>query len=98
MPYDECDPEDPLEFMGMSFPAKDESTMLAMAECFVEEYLRMGWTEQDLMRVFKNPEFIGPYMVYEAKGEAFVLELIASMAGLRCPQSKQECPTQGAPR
>lgn len=82
MPYDEWGPEDPFEFVGVQFPAKDESTMLAMAECLVEEYLRMGWPAEELLQVFRNPHYVGPHMVWKAKGEEYVRELIDSLASL----------------
>ncbi len=75
MPKDEFGNQDPMELMGVVLPG-DEGTLDAMAECFIDEYVRMGWTEQRLMVLFKNPMFLATHRVYLQKGEPYVRELI----------------------
>ncbi len=75
MPKDEYSTEDPQELVGMVVPG-DSGTLDAMAEAFVEEYVRLGWTEDRLMTLFINPMFMATHRIYRAKGELYVRELI----------------------
>jgi hypothetical protein len=52
-----------------------------MAECFVEEYVRMGWDEPRLMTLFVNPLFMATHRIYRQKGEDYVRDLIRKMCG-----------------
>ena len=54
MPYKDADPEDPQELVGVGFPADDE-THLDMAYVFAEEFARLGFSEQRLVHLFRNP-------------------------------------------
>ena len=76
MPKDEFDHEDPMELVGMLLPG-DEATTEAMAETFVEEYMRLGWDEARLMKLFTHPFYQATHAVYRLKGEAYVRDLIA---------------------
>jgi hypothetical protein len=75
MPYDEFVDEDPLELVGMALPG-EPGQLEAMAECLVEEYVRLGWTELRLMTLFTSPMFLATHRIYQQKGEAYVQELI----------------------
>ena len=75
MPRDEFSTEDPLELVGMVVPG-DSGTLNAMAEAFVEEYIRMGWREDRLMTLFTNPMFMATHRIYRLKGETYVRNLI----------------------
>ena len=67
--------EDPMELTGMVLPG-EPGQLEAMAECFVEEYVRMGWDEQRLMTLFRHPMFLATHRIYRQKGEGYVRELI----------------------
>jgi hypothetical protein len=75
MPHDEFADEDPMGLVGMVMPG-EPGQLEAMAECFVEEYVRLGWDEPRLMTLFVNPMFLATHRVYRQKGEAYVRELI----------------------
>jgi len=75
MPYYEFDADDPMELTGMVLPG-EPGQLEAMAECFVEEYVRMGWDERRLMTLFVNPTFLATHRIYRQKGEEPVRELI----------------------
>jgi hypothetical protein len=55
----------------------DEATTEAMAETLVDEYVRMGWDDARLMKVFTHPFYQATYGVYRLKGEAYCRDLIA---------------------
>ena len=79
MPHDEFVDEDPLELTGMVLPG-EPGQLEAMAECIVEEYVRLGWDEPRLMTLFVNPMFLATHRIYRQKGAGFVRELIRQKA------------------
>ena len=76
MPKNEFDFEDPLELNGVAF-LTEEDTSAEMAECFAEEFMRMGYNHKQVLALFRNPHYTGPNMVLANKGEPFVCEIIA---------------------
>ena len=78
MSKDEFDFDDPLELNGVALYT-DEDTSRDMAECFVEEFLRMGYNHKQLLALFRNPHYLGMNMVLQNKGEPFVRDIIAEV-------------------
>lgn len=78
MPKDEFDFEDPFELNGMAFLSHEDTTD-AMAECFIEEFLRMGYNAKQVLALFRNPHYVGPNLALEKRGEPFVRDLIADV-------------------
>ena len=78
MPKDEFVEEDPMDLVGMVLPG-EPGQLEAMAECFVEEYVRMCWDEPRLMTLFVNPLFMATHRIYRLKGESYVRGLIQKM-------------------
>jgi hypothetical protein len=78
MPKDEFVDQDPMELVGMVLPG-EPGQLEAMAECLVEEYVRMGWDERRLMALFVSPMFLAPHRIYQQKGEEYVRGLIRGM-------------------
>ena len=78
MPKDEFDFDDPLELNGVALYT-DEDTSRDMAECFVEEFLMLGYNHKQLLALFRNPNYLGMNMVLQNKGEAFVKEVISDV-------------------
>jgi hypothetical protein len=54
-----------------------EDTLVPMAECFIEEFMRMGYSQAQIAGLFQNPMYAGLLMVTRARGTAFVRQLIA---------------------
>ena len=80
----EFEQDDPFELVGTVLPSSDISYIEAMAETFIEEYLRMGWTDDMILKLFKTPFYQGPYIAYEVLGEDRVKTMISQvMAGLK---------------
>jgi hypothetical protein len=80
MPKDEFDFEDPFELNGMAF-CTDEDTTNAMAEGFIEEFMRMGYGHRQILALFRAPHYVGPNLAYEKRGERFIRDLIAEVFG-----------------
>lgn len=76
MPKNECDPEDPIEMIGVELSNQSEAQLRDMALCFAEEFVREGWTQEKLFKMFQDPFYQGPYMVWKQKGDDFVLSVI----------------------
>lgn len=75
MTHKEFEEEDPMDLVGMVLPG-EQGQLEAMAECFIEEYVRLGWDEQRLMTLFTSPMFLGTHRIYRQKGEQYVRSLI----------------------
>ncbi|MBI3361399.1 MAG: hypothetical protein HY023_09850 [Chloroflexi bacterium] len=101
MPKNEFAAEDPMELTGMVLPG-EPGQLEAMAECLVEEYVRMGWDERRLTTLFVNPMFLATHRIYREKGEDYVRELIRRMmARWRLPrgfQTARGVAASGTPR
>ena len=67
--------EDPQELTGIVMPG-EAGQLEAMAECLVEEYVRLGWDEPRLLTLFVNPMFLATHRIYRQKGEEYVRNLI----------------------
>ena len=80
MPKDEFDFEDPLELNGVAFLTEEDTTD-AMCECFIEEFMRMGYNAKQVLALFRNPHYIGMNMVLEKRGEAFIQERVVEVFG-----------------
>ena len=69
------EPDDPLALVGVAVPA-DADALDEMARCLVEEYVREGWEEGCLLALFRDPFYRTPHMIYRARGEEYVRQLI----------------------
>ncbi len=78
MPKDEFDPDDPIELCGMAL-FTEEDTSEAMTECFIEEFMRLGYNHKQLLALFRNPHYTGMNMVLQNKGEQFIRDRIEEL-------------------
>jgi hypothetical protein len=78
MPKDEFDFEDPLQLNGVAFLTEADTTD-AMCECFIEEFMRLGYGPKSVLALFRNPHYLGMHMVLEKRGEAFVRDRISEI-------------------
>ena len=75
MPEKDFDLEDPLELVGVTLPA-DEETLDEMARCFMEEFIRMGYSDEAILNLFRRPFYAGAHRLYRLKGEAHLRSLL----------------------
>lgn len=59
-------------------PGRDH--VVEMAETFVIEFKRMGWSDDKILAVFRNPFYAGPHYIYEQRGEQYVIDLLSRCA------------------
>jgi hypothetical protein len=71
MPKDEFDFDDPLELNGVALLTEEDTTD-AMCECFIEEFMRMGYGHKQILALFRNPHYLGMNLVLEKRGEPFI--------------------------
>jgi hypothetical protein len=70
----EFEPDDPMELVGVELPGNFDE----MAECLVEELIRDGWDDENLLLIFQDPFYRLPHQIYREKGEGYVRSLIAT--------------------
>ena len=85
MPYNDPDATDPMTLTGVVIETEDDQAMREMADCFVEEYTRLGFDPERLLHVFKTRGYVGPFMAYRALGEPAIRALIEDHARRRGP-------------
>jgi hypothetical protein len=81
MPYDEADETDPMMLIGVELPG-DESSSLESCRVFAEEFARLGFGEEKLMDLFRNPFYAGPHNAYLALGEERVQAIARECAAI----------------
>jgi hypothetical protein len=78
MPKDEFDPDDPMELFGVGLVTEEDTTH-AMTECFIEEFMRLGYNHKQILALFRNPHYTAMNMVLQNRGADFVRVCIAEM-------------------
>lgn len=76
MPYDDPDPTDPMTLHGVELETTSEDATVDMAECFIDEYARLGFDANRILHMFKTKGYAGPYMATTVLGEARIRELV----------------------
>jgi hypothetical protein len=70
------DSEDPFALVGVGLAEDpDDEALTDMAWAVVEEYVRLGWTGDQIVRLFHNRFFQMAHQILQVRGEAFVREL-----------------------
>ncbi len=75
MPYDDPDPSDPELLVGVEIPGHETSDV-EMAYAFSEEFIQLGYSDKDLMRLFRNPHYAGAYRALTVLGEERIAEIV----------------------
>ncbi len=79
-----ADPDDPLALVGVGLEEDpDDQALAEMAWSFVEEYARMGWSGEKILRIFRSPFYRGPHRVLRVKGEDYVRGLVDAVDVMR---------------
>jgi len=86
MPYDDPDPTDPMTLTGVELEVDDPRSIREMAECFAEEYVRMGLSPRAILEIFESGEFAGPALAMRRLGREAVLEILLEQHLLRGPR------------
>ncbi len=73
MAIKDFEPDDPMELVGVALGG---GSIEEMAECLVEEYVRDGWDDENLLRLFHDPFYRATYRICQEKGDDYILALI----------------------
>jgi len=79
MPEEPFVPEEAFEFMGVSIPMTKEESERAqheMAQCFIEEYVRMGYGPDIILELCRKPFYRGLHAIWLSHGEPYLRGLI----------------------
>ncbi len=80
-----------MALVGVGFDRRpDDEALTEMAWCFVEEYARMDWNGERILRLFRNPFYRGPNQILRMKGEDFVRGLIETVEQTRAQVRSQD--------
>jgi len=71
----QADPDDPVELVGVPIRI-DDAAFDEMAHTFAEEFIRDGWTGEQLLDMFRSPMYAGLHVIWEARGEVWVRDLV----------------------
>ncbi len=72
----EFEPGDPMELVGVTLGG---GSIEEMAECLVEEFVRDGWDDENLLRLFHDPFYRATYRICQEKGDEYILALISGV-------------------
>ena len=75
MPYDDPDPDDPQELVGVQLPG-DQSVTCEMAAAFADEFAQLGFTRPQILGLFRRAEYTGAYQAWTLLGEEAIGRLV----------------------
>lgn len=77
--FEDDDPFEPVAAAVTTEPGYDGLT--EMGRVFVQEFASMGWKPALILRLFRDPFYQGPYLVYRSRGEAGIRRLVEEVCG-----------------
>ncbi|NIR50171.1 hypothetical protein GWO43_16840, partial [candidate division KSB1 bacterium] len=72
---------DPNMLVGVELPATEETTE-EMVYVFAEEFARMGFDKEKLMRIFSRPFYAGAHQAYLQLGAKRIEEIVDECLGI----------------
>lgn len=77
----EFEEDDPMQMNATEIPC-DEKHFDEMVEAIIEEYLMMGWNDEQILKLFQHEFFQMTYAIRKKKGEEFIRNKIASVRSM----------------
>jgi hypothetical protein len=68
MPYDDPEPDDPQELVGVELPG-DESVTREMAAAFADEFAQLGFSRAQILALYRKAEYTGAHHAWRLLGE-----------------------------
>lgn len=76
----EFEQEDPFALVRMFTDAPaDDVYWTSMARTFIEEFALMGWKDEDILGLFRDPFYRASHEIWKHNGEPFVRNLISEV-------------------
>ena len=75
MPYDDPEPDDPQELVGVELPG-DSTVTRDMASAFADEFAQLGLTRPQILGLFRRAEYTGAHQAWTLLGEEAIGQLV----------------------
>ena len=75
MPYDDPEPDDPQELVGVELPG-DESVTREMAAAFADEFAQLGFSRAQILALYRKAEYAGAHRAWRLLGEEEVARIV----------------------
>jgi 3-mercaptopyruvate sulfurtransferase SseA len=75
MPYHDPEPDDPQELIGVELPG-DESVTREMAESFADEFAQLGLPRNQILALYRAPEYAGAHRAWQLLGEQAIGQIV----------------------
>jgi hypothetical protein len=75
MPYDDPDPEDPQELLGVELPG-DATVTREMAGAFADEFAQLGYSRAQILALYRQPHYAGAHRAWRLLGEDEIARLV----------------------
>ena len=67
---------------GVVVETESDAAMRDMAECFVEEYIRIGFDSDRILKMFQTRGYAGPFLAHQTLGEDAIQAIIDELMPL----------------
>jgi hypothetical protein len=75
MPYDDPEPDDPQELVGVELPG-DETVTRRMAEAFADEFAQLGFDRPAILALYRQPEYSGAHRAWQLLGDEAITQIV----------------------
>ena len=75
MPYDDPEPDDPQELVGVELPG-DESVTGGMAAAFADEFAQLGLGRAQILALYRKPFYSGAHQAWRLLGEDEIARVV----------------------
>jgi hypothetical protein len=75
MPYDDPEPDDPQELVGVELPG-DETVTREMAAAFADEFAQLGFDRSRILALYREPHYAGAHKAWQLLGEADIARIV----------------------
>ena len=75
MPYDDPEPDDPQELVGVELPG-DESVTREMAAAFADEFAQLGFTRTQILALYRRAEYAGAHRAWRLLGPDEIARIV----------------------
>jgi hypothetical protein len=75
MPYEDPEPDDPHELVGVELPG-DETVTREMAEAFADEFAQLGLPRAEILALYRSPEYSGAYRAWRLLGDEGIARIV----------------------
>jgi len=81
-PRKRAEPGDPMALVGVAMPTGPDGAeaMTAMAESLADEFLRMGYSPEEVMQMFRDPFYRMTHAIWREWGEESVRGIVYKLA------------------